>query len=155
MQESQEIINKWFKSKPKVKQYIDTQRRKPLKGEPCVSLLGRERHFVITNENLYHVQNEYINTPIQSLASDFTMLSLIAISDWLDESGIDARIITTVHDSIILEVVDNKEIIDKVATKCQQIMAETPKKFVPDCPVPFRADAEIGYSWGALEEWVM
>lgn len=155
MQESQEIINKWFKSKPRVKQYIDTQRRKPLKGEPCVSLLGRERHFVITNENLYHVQNEYINTPIQSLASDFTMLSLIAISDWIDESGVDARIITTVHDSIILEVVDKKEVVDMVATKCQQIMADTPKKFVSDCPVPFRADAEIGYSWGALEEWVM
>lgn len=154
MQESQEIINKWFKSKPKVKQYIDAQRRKPLKGEPCTTLLGRKRHFVITNENLYHVQNEYINTPIQSVASDFTMLSLLAIHDWIKENGIDAKIVTTVHDSIILEVKNDKKLIDLVASKCKQIMAETPKKFVPECPVPFRADVEIGTSWGALEEWV-
>lgn len=155
MQESQEIINKWFKSKPMVKQYIDTQRKKPLRGEPCISMLGRERHFVITDENLYHVQNEYINTPIQSLASDFTMLSLLAISDWIDETGVDAKIVTTVHDSIILEVVDNDEVINTVASKCQKIMAETPKKFVPECPVPFKADVEVGYSWGALEEWAI
>lgn len=151
--ESQEIIDKWFQSKPMVKKYIDTQRRKPLRGEPCTTLLGRRRHFVITDETLYHVQNEYINTPIQSVASDFTMLSLLNIDKFIEASGIDAKIIATVHDSIILEVEDKPETIDLVARTCKDIMAKTPLQYVPDCPVPFRADVETGYSWGALEEW--
>lgn len=137
-----------------VKAYIDAQRKKPLRGEPCTTILGRRRHFVITDEMLYHVQNEYINTPIQSVASDFTMLSLLNIDKWIIENSIDAKIVATVHDSIILEVKDDKQVIDLVAKTCKQIMAETPLQYVPDCPVPFRADVETGYSWGALEEWV-
>lgn len=153
--ESVEIINKWFEPMPYVRDYINAQRQKPQKGEPCVTLLGRQRHFVITNETLYHVQNEYINTPIQSLASDFTMMSLLDIQQWIDDNGIDARIVITVHDSIILEVIDDLKVVDTVATNCMRIMAETPKKYISDCKVPFKADAEVGYSWGALSEWVM
>ena len=139
---------------PKVKEVIDAQRRKPLKGEPCVTLLGRERHFVITDEEMNHIQNEYINTPIQSVASDMTMLSLCSIHQNLLDHGVDAKIVSTVHDSIILEVVDDKRVIDKVAQLCLDTMANTPKRFIPDCPVPFKADAEVGYSYGAMEEWI-
>lgn len=154
MAEARDIINRWFKSKPLVKQYIDQQRAKPLRGEPCVTLLGRERHFVITDAELNHIQNEYINTPIQSLASDMTMLSLLEIQDWIESSGYSeiVKIVTTVHDSIILEVVDSPVLVREVATKCQQIMATTPKKYLPECPVPFKADVEVGYTWGNLKE---
>ena len=154
MVEARNIINKWFASKPKVKKYIDTQRAKPLKGEDCVTMLGRMRHFVITDSEINHIQNEYINTPIQSVASDMTMLSLLEIYDWLQDQKIadKAKIVTTVHDSIILEVADEPELVQEVAQKCQEIMAHTPKKFIPDCPVPFKADVEVGYSWGKLVE---
>ena len=153
MQESKEIIEKWYAPMPFVKQYIDGQRRKATRGQPCVTIFGRERHFVITDENLYHVQNEYINTPIQSTASDLTMFSLIAIADYIRESGVDARIVTTVHDSIILEVKDNDALIDTIVKKCQFIMSDVPNQLLPDNTVPFRADAEVGYSWGNLKEW--
>ena len=153
MQESKEIIEKWYAPMPFVKQYIDGQRRKATRGQPCVTIFGRERHFVITDENLYHVQNEYINTPIQSTASDLTMFSLIAIADYIRKSGVDARIVSTVHDSIILEVKDNDALIDTIVKKCQFIMSDVPNQLLPDNTVPFRADAEVGYSWGNLKEW--
>ena len=154
MAEAKAIINDWYRPMPKVKEWIENQRRKAIRGEQCTSLLGRERHFVVTDENLNHIQNEYVNTPIQSLASDFTMLSLIDINDYLNSNNLDARIIITVHDSIVLEVKDDNELIDKIAKECIDIMATIPSKVLPDCPVPFKADAEVGYSWGALEEWV-
>lgn len=153
MAESREIIDKWYRPMPKVKEYILGRRAAAIKGEPCVTVFGRERHFVVTDDNLHHVQNEYINTPIQSVASDLTMMSLITIADYLKESGLDARIVATVHDSIILEVRDNKELIDQVATKCLEIMASVPQQMLPNCTVPFKADAEVGYSYGGLEEW--
>lgn len=155
MSEARAIIDDWFKPMPKVREYINGQRKKPLQGEPCITLLGRERHFVITNEMLNHIQNEYINTPIQSLASDFTMLSLLGIHDYIKANNIDAKLVITVHDSIILEVIDDQEVIDKVVRECTRIMADTPKKFVPNCKVPFKADADVGYQWGALESWDM
>lgn len=151
MREAQDIIDKWFKPMPKVKEFINNRRRMATRGEPCVTIFGRERHFVITDAELNHIQNEYINTPIQGTASDFTMLSLLSIYDYLEESWKGkARIVTTVHDSIILEVEDKPEYLKEIGNKCIQIMAETPLQFVPDCPVPFVADAEIGYKWGEM-----
>lgn len=155
MQDARNLIDKWYAPMPDVKNYIEKRRRMPLDGAECQTIFGRQRHFIITNENLNHVQNEYINTPIQSAASDFTMFSLIEIQKWLDlnSNRIDAKIVATVHDSIILEIVDNKEVIDEVAQKCCSIMATTPEVYVENLQVPFKADAEIGNSWGALEEW--
>lgn len=153
MSEARGIIAKWFKPMPKVKSWIDNRKAMARRGERCTTVFGRERHFVITNEDLNHIQNEYINTPIQSIASDFTMFSLLEIDKYLSEKGFDARIITTVHDSIILEVRDEKSLIDTIAKACIDIMANTPKKYIPDCPVPFKADAEVGYAWGKLQGW--
>uniref|UniRef100_UPI00260ECDF3 DNA polymerase n=1 Tax=uncultured Duncaniella sp. TaxID=2768039 RepID=UPI00260ECDF3 len=147
------LINKWYKSKPLVKQYIDTQRSKPLRNEPCTTILGRMRHFVITDAELNHIQNEYINTPIQSAASDMTMLSLLTMDEYIRQNLQDkAKICTTVHDSIILEVVDDPEIYVPLAEKCKQIMAEVPKQYIPNCVVPFKADVEVGRKWGAMYE---
>ena len=153
MSEARAIIEDWYKPMPQVRQYINNRRKMPSRNEPCISLLGRERHFVITNENLNHVQNEYINTPIQSLASDFTMLSLLEIDDWIQDTKIDAKIVATVHDSIILEVKDDQDLINKVVEKCINIMSNVPQKYVENNPVPFIADAEVGCSWGGLKGW--
>lgn len=153
MSEARELINKWYKSKPKVKQYIDAQRAKPLKNEPCTTIMGRLRHFVITDEELNHIQNEYINTPIQSAASDMTMLSLLAMDEYIRNNlNGKAKICTTVHDSIILEVVDDPAVYVPLAEKCKQIMADVPKQYIPNCVVPFKADVEVGRKWGALCE---
>lgn len=149
MAESRAIIDKWFAPMPKVKEFINKRRRMATAGEPCVTLMGRERHFIVTNEELNHVQNEYINTPVQSIASDFTMISLMNIYDYIKEHDLDARIVNTVHDSIIIEVRDgDPELMKQVARAALDIMAKTPLEYVPDCKVPFKADAEVSYKWG-------
>ena len=151
MQEAQDIIDKWFKPMPKVREFIMNRRRMASRGEPCVTIFGRERHFVITDSELHHIQNEYINTPIQGTASDFTMLSLLNIYDYLEANWKGkARLVSTVHDSINLEVEDKPEYLKEIGNACVNIMAQTPLEYVPDCPVPFVADAEIGYKWGEM-----
>lgn len=137
---------------PKVREYISGQRRAARKGERQQTMFGRVRHYVINDSNMYHVENEYINTPIQSIASDMTLFSLIDIDKWLREEKIDARIIMTVHDSIVIEVADSSELIKRVAEKCQKIMSSIPQQYIKACPLPFKADAEAGYSYGHLEE---
>lgn len=150
--ESRSIIEKWYKPMPKVKEYINSQRNKASKGGECITVTGRVRHFTLTNENYNHVQNEYINTPIQSLASDLTMFSLLDIHKYIVSTGVDAKIVMTVHDSIILEVIDDDTVIQKVADACMDIMANVPSQYIPDLKVPFRADSDSGYKWGEMHD---
>lgn len=84
MTEAKALISNWFDKMPQVKEWIDNQRNLVLKNITPKTPLGRERHFVVTYEALNHIQNEYVNFPIQSIASDMTMFSLLAIQDWLE-----------------------------------------------------------------------
>lgn len=150
--EAQKIIDDWFRAMPLVEKYIKGQRAAARRGDRQQTIFGRVRHYVINEENMFHVENEYINTPIQSIASDLTLFSLIEIDKWLRSMKLDARIVITVHDSIVLEVKDDPELVQQVAKHCQGIMAEVPQRYIHNCPLPFKADVEVGYSWGKLGE---
>lgn len=155
MPEAQKLIDDWFVPMPDVKNYLNNQKRAPFKGIPINTVFGRQRSFIITNDNRHSISNEAMNMPIQSTASDCTMISLCTIQDWIDENDLNekVKIIITVHDSIVLEVDDDKELVDRVAEACTTIMREVPARYLPDCCVPFVADAEVGPSWGNLEKW--
>ena len=159
--DAQAIINDWFRAMPKVEAYIKRQRKAARDGERQQTMFGRVRHYTLNDENGFHVENEYINTPIQSMASDLTLNSIIEIHEWLLSKGYynkqnpaesTARIIITVHDSIVLEVKDDDELVREVALHCQKVMHDVPERMIPNCPLPFKADIEVGYSWGKLEE---
>lgn len=158
MAEANAIIDRWYKPMPYVKEWIQNRRRMADRGEPCITPFGRERHFVLDSQNRNHVQNEYINTPIQSLASDFTMLSILQIQEYIDQMELNelVKIVATVHDSIILEVRDNvfnseERFAVAVARELKKIMENTPTRFLGDkWNLPMKADVEIGERWGAL-----
>ena len=129
-------------------------RRVPYSSQPFATVFGRERHYIITTDNRNHIENEAVNFPISSIASDLTMLSVCSIHDQLIAEEIDARIVNTVHDSIIIECIDDPKALRRVADIGATTMSEMPKVYLKD-PVltfPFRADVEIGQSWGALKE---
>ena len=79
-----------------------------------------------------------------------TIHSLVEIGKCLEERGFDAYLVNTVHDSIILEV--REKDAKEIAEHCQLIMSEIPKKYLSGLKVPFRADAELGTSYGELSE---
>lgn len=157
--EAQKIIDDWFKSMPQAEKWIKGQRKAADRGDRQQTMFGRVRHYVRNEENAFHVQNEYINTPIQSIASDLVLLALCEFHDWLvqeqlfipgDYRNSNVRICITVHDSIVMEVRDDPELVAKVAYKCKEIMETVPQQKILDCPLPFKADVEMGYSWGNL-----
>ena len=150
-----QTIRDWYKAAPGAKKYVDAMRRSPYQaGEPYTTVFGRQRHYIITMDNRNHIENEAVNFPISSIASDLTMLSVCNIHDQLLQEGIDARIVNTVHDSIIIECIDEPEALKRVVEIGTQTMADLPKKYLVNPPLnlPFRADAEIGRSWGDLED---
>ena len=83
-------------------------------------------------------------------ANDLTIHSLIEIGRYLQREKLDAYIINTVHDSILLEV--RPEDAQKISEYGQRTMSEIPKKYLPGLKVPFTADVELGETYGALSE---
>lgn len=150
MDEAKKLIKDWFKSLPQVEAFIQEQRKKPLKNIECTTIFGRQRTFVITEDQMHHIQNEYSNTPIQSVASDLTLFSLIEMHyAFMD---LPVKIIASVHDSIILELPNDPMLIEQVAEIAQNIMQTVPQTFIPNCQVPFVADVQIGGSWGDMND---
>ena len=81
-----------------------------------------------------------INAPMQGTAADLIKLAMIAVSDWLESSGVKSRLILQVHDELVLEVPD-----DEVAT----IREHLPRLMagVAELSVPLLAEVGEGDNW--------
>lgn len=151
--DAQKIVNDWYAAVPLVKKFIQGKRSEPSRGITPTTPFGRQRHFIVTSENSYHVENESINFYVQSIASDLTLISVVKIHHELKKLGIDAKIVNTVHDSIIFEVKDEPELISQVVKLGKSVMETVPREYLKCDIIPFKADAEVGYIWGDLEKY--
>jgi DNA polymerase-1 len=86
-------------------------------------------------------KNASVNSPIQGTAGDLTLLALIKINKWIEDNNIDASLVLTVHDSIVLTS-SFKDAI-KTAVNAKRIMEE-----ISPNGVPLVADCEIGLNYG-------
>lgn len=83
------------------------------------------------------------NTPIQGSAALYMERTISAVVSWIKRNRIDAKVVNTVHDSIIIEAADDVAV--KVAQKVKAIMESWPSG-----DVPLVADVDIGRTWGDL-----
>lgn len=147
VEEAEFLLDRWFEQKPEAAKYIKDMRQSPHKGIIPKTVFGRKRRFgAITKKNAWAIENEAINFPIQSTASDLTLLSAIRLQPKLNNR---AKIVNLVHDSIVLDV--PKKYVKEIAKLTKGIMEETPHIYL-DTEIPFKADVEIGNRWGSLKE---
>ena len=106
-------------------------------------------YFVVSlqKENLWNTENEAVNFPIQSTASDLTLLSAIQLHHSIRDI---AKILILVHDSILFEL--PKENVKLVVAPILHTMQTLPGKYLKT-DMPFIADIEIGTNWGNLEKY--
>lgn len=115
--------------------------------------MGRKRRFgLLTNSNKHTLENEAVNFPIQSIASDLTLLSAIAFNNWLkEEQEDDVKIVNIIHDAILVEVPESK--LTFIAQTLSSFMRDTPKKYLGEV-IPFKVSAEVSYGgWGDKKEF--
>jgi DNA polymerase I-like protein with 3'-5' exonuclease and polymerase domains len=79
----------------------------PLKKD--FSLLGRRRYLEKTLTD-FNAANKIKNFPIQRNASDGFKIALCQLNLKFRESGLDAHIVLTLHDEIVLEVKKEKAV---------------------------------------------
>ncbi len=103
----------------------------------------------MTKDNLNGLENEAVNFPMQSTASDLTLLSAMRSSAQLRQTW-DAHIINLIHDSILIEVPEEVNSAE-VATYMVDMMQEVPRT-VLKTDMPFKVDLKEGTRWGDLKK---
>lgn len=93
-----------------------------------------------------------VNTSVQSVASDCMILALGMIDRLLVKPEYEAKIVATVHDSVLLEVPTSR--YREVGEKAKYIMEHLPlKHFGVSLKVPLEAGVASGDTWGGMKEW--
>ena len=146
-----EWIDSFYQGHPELKQWQEIQRAKVDAGEPVVSLYGRKRH---TDK-----MTEAVNAPIQGSGADYCLAATIGIHSYLKKYRPEAKIINSVHDSVMILVPD--EYVEEVVYIGLYFMENTPLPYwglenilyKREELLPIKADAEVGKRWGELKEF--
>lgn len=147
-EESQRMIKEWFRRAPAAAAFIRECRRTPNLGKTMETLFGRRRRFgLITNENLNALENEAVNFPMQSTASDITLTFAMRYDSSL-RSKWGAGIVNLIHDSVLIEVPTSSNIPELVGTVTGW-MRRHPQELL-ETDLPFEVSVSKGTKWGEL-----
>jgi len=145
--EAEQLINAFLGKAIALKVWRERQVELVRKQGYVESWYGRRRRFPLITVKAYHeIRNQSYNFPVQSTASDTCLRALIKLDKILDPKV--AFPILTVHDSIVLQVREDK--VKEVARIMKSTMEDVP--FKNEVDFPFTVDVEYGPSWGELSE---
>ena len=142
--EAKEIIDGYFASYPKVKEYMDNVVAKA-KGEGFVStIFGRRRYLNdISSHNAVArglAERNAVNAPIQGSAADIMKIAMIDVHRRFAAEGIRSRVILQVHDELVVDMLrSEQERVTKIVTECMESAAQLKVRLI--------ADAGIGGNW--------
>lgn len=111
------------------------------------SFTGRKRRFILAiGDEKYRLLNSGINFPIQSLASDVTILASIKLHKLFKELKLDAHILLTVHDCVMFEV--NKKILPEFLKLAKSVMTEPQLEGL----IPVEVEIKVGNNFANCKE---
>lgn len=140
----------FFDQFPRLKPWHERQRRLARQYKRVQSAIGRVRHLPDVasgdKEVRAEAERQAINSPVQGLASDMMLLSLVTLHTMMPPD--EAKIVGTVHDSILFEV--REDVVDKWVPKIKETMEHLPlqEKFGVSLTVPIKVDITVGTHWG-------
>ncbi len=109
--ESAQLIEKYFKSYPKVKRFLEEMARHAQKHGWSITPAGRKRWYKLPEKDeidykrrMASIGREAKNHPIQGTNADAIKYALVFAHDRLKKDKIEGNIILTVHDEIVCEV---------------------------------------------------
>jgi len=108
---AEEMMNKYFERYRGVKQYLNKSARDAVRNKYSMSISGRKRFYTLPDYNHpdyrrieASIKRRGMNQPIQGGNADTIKQAMIYLTDRLEKSDYDARLILTVHDELIVEV---------------------------------------------------
>jgi len=130
---AQTYIERYFARYPGARRYMDETRRRARELGYVETVFGRRLWLPELRSGApvrrQAAERAAINAPMQGTAADLIKLAMIAVQNWLDESGSQAKLIMQVHDELVLEVPDNE--VDAVRERVRELMQAVHKLDVP------------------------
>jgi len=91
----------------------------------------------LARERVGHAERVCKNNPIQNIANCFSLASLSRVVPWIEDSGIPAQLVMTVHDNLALYA--RADVWEEVAHEVKAIMQD-----FETGPVELKVDVELG-----------
>jgi DNA polymerase-1 len=141
---AKEIIELYFKTFKRVKNYMDDSVKKAQEKGFAETLLGRRRFLRNINSNNRVVrqfeERVAINMPIQGTAADMIKLAMIKIHNELEKRKSKTKMVLQVHDELLFDA--HKDEVDELRPVIKKLMENA----LP-LDVPIVVDTGIGNNW--------
>lgn len=142
--ESKILIDGYFESYPKVKEYMDNIIIQARETGYVETILGRKRFLPDINSRNTTVrgyaERNAINAPIQGSAADIIKIAMNNIFERFEKDGLQSKMILQVHDELNFNVVNDE------LSHVEQIVIEEMEKAYK-LSIPLKADSGTGKNW--------
>ena len=142
--EAREIIDGYFASYPRVKEYMDRVVEKAKEEGFVSTIFGRRRYLNdINSHNAVArglAERNAVNAPIQGSAADIMKIAMIDVHRRFAAEGIRSRVILQVHDELVVDMLrSEQEQVVRIVTECMESAARLKVRLI--------ADAGVGNNW--------
>ncbi len=141
---AKDYVDLYFSRYTGVREYMDNIRERARLLGHVETLFHRRLYLPEINaknaQRRQYAERTAINAPMQGTAADIIKRAMITVDQWLQDSGLDARMIMQVHDELVLEVAE--DLVDEVSAQVRQLMSAA-----ADLAVPLVVDVGVGDNW--------
>ena len=142
--EAKQLIEGYFESYPKVKEYMDNVVATAREKGYVETLFGRRRYLAdIDSRNANAralAERNAINAPIQGTAADIMKLAMVGVARRFKAEGIRSRITMQVHDEIVVDLLrSEREQVEKIVREEMEGAAKL--------SIPLTAECGVGKNW--------
>jgi len=154
--EGMRIQKRFFELNPKLKAWIDLQKKYVKKHNYVKTYFGRIRRVPFANSPqsnmVAYAERLAINAPIQGTAGDIMRIAIVNITSLIKRNSWenDCRILLTIHDELLFEV--KKEKLALMAPELIKALSSIGGK---DWQVELEVEAEVGDSWACDTPYVL
>ncbi|MBW0234730.1 DNA polymerase I [Pseudomonas sp. D1HM] len=142
--QSQAYIDRYFARYPGVLDYMERTRAQASEQGYVETIFGRRLYLPEINAKnpalRKGAERTAINAPMQGTAADIIKKAMVAVDNWLNASGLDARVILQVHDELVLEV--REDLVEQVRDEVRSHMSDAAK-----LDVPLVVEVGVGNNW--------
>ena len=142
--ESKKIITNFYEAYPEIRDYLNGLVDFAKENGYAKTMFERRRYLPEINSSQYQLREfakrAAMNAPIQGSAADLIKIAMIKVYRALKENNYDAKIVSQIHDELIIKVNDDEK--DKVKALVQDIMEHS-----VDLNVSLKVDGGYAKNW--------
>jgi DNA polymerase I len=142
--EAKDLIDTYYKTYPKLRQYMNDQIHFARENGYVQTVLGRRRYLNDINSQNAVVrgaaERNAVNAPIQGSAADIIKIAMIRIFDKLEEGKFKSKMLLQVHDELVFDIYK-----PELEALKSLIKEEMEKAFI--LSVPLEVEMGVGENW--------